>query len=77
MEKHKNFGQQTMKWIMTIVVLFLIADVVIFVLMLFKVDLNSVVNNFTENNVFNNLEVKTDNVKLVTITPKATDNSTK
>jgi hypothetical protein len=74
MEKHKRFGQKTLKGIMAVVFLFLIADIIIFGLMYFNVDLNTMVNKFTENNVFNNLEVKTDNT--ITVTPiKITDNA--
>jgi hypothetical protein len=75
MEKHKQLGQNTLKGIMLIVVLFLIADIVVFALMFFNVNLNTIVEKFTENTVFNNLDVKTDNSTLVTVTlTKATDN---
>jgi hypothetical protein len=59
---------------MAVVFLFLIADIIIFGLMYFNVDLNTMVNKFTENTVFNNLEVKTDNTNTITPT-KVTDNA--
>jgi hypothetical protein len=75
MEQHKHFNQKTLSGIMAIALLFLIADIVVFALMFFNVDLNKVVNTFTENTVFNNLEVKTENTNLITIKPLGqTDN---
>ena len=62
MEKHRHFNKKTLQGIMTMALLFLIADLVVFALMVFNVDLNSMVNKLSDNAVFNNLEVKTDNI---------------
>lgn len=62
MEKHRHFNKKTLQGIMTMALLFLIADIVVFALMVFNVDLNSMVNKLSDNAVFNNLEVKTDNI---------------
>lgn len=61
MEKHRHFNKKTLQGIMTMALFFLIADIVVFALMVFNVDLYSMVNKLSDNTVFNNLEVKTDN----------------
>jgi len=61
MEKHKHFNSKTLQGIMTLALLFLIADIIVFALMVLKVDLNTLVNKQTENTVFNNLDITTDN----------------
>ena len=63
MDKHKHFGQKTLTGIMLIALLFLIADIIVVLLMVFHVDLGKVVENVTDNTKFNNIEVTTDNLR--------------
>ena len=62
MEKFKNMGQKTLGGIMGIIMLFLVADIIVFLLMYFNVDLGGIIKT-TENTVFNNLNIvkNTDN----------------
>jgi hypothetical protein len=66
MEKYKNVSQKTLVGIMALVLLFLIADIIVFILMFFNVEIGNNPSNQTDNTVFNNL---TDNAVVKTITP--------
>ena len=80
MEKNKRFKQKTLSGIMVLVLLFLIVDLVIFVLMIFNVDLNKTLKTNTDNSKFDNITItttdnipNTDNTSIrISITPKIT-----
>jgi hypothetical protein len=79
MATYRNTGQKTLTGIMSLIILFLIADVVVFVLMYFNIDIGGKNNQFSDNSVFNNL---TDNsvtkTPLLTVTQSVkTDNASK
>ena len=70
-------GQKTLVGIMAVVFLFFLADVAVFVLLYFNINLNSPAKT-TDNVVFKNATDNSVNVVITAtplITPKATDNS--
>jgi hypothetical protein len=77
--KYNNSGQKTLVGIMAVVLLFLIADIIVFALMFFNVQLDGKSVNNTDNTIFNHLsDNTTDNTVLKKISPTVqikTDNS--
>ena len=79
MIKTNNSGQKTLVGIMIVVLLFLIADVVVFALMFFNVQIDGKTTDTTDNTLFTHLTDNiTDNVVVKTVVPTSqikTDNS--